>query len=158
MQPTVFTEPFFTFFAEAFGASPSPSGYFLDTGQSGLLGTINQLTAEAASAGGGSGETTIAAHCGHILFLLNLFAAVERGETTTPDWESSWAIRIVNNEAWQSLRASLQSTYEDIVARLKARNPWPEEAVGPAMLLLVHCAYHVGEIRQRLNWIDIQHT
>ena len=43
MQPKVFTEPFFTFFAEAFGVSPSPSGYFLDTGQSGLLGTINNI-------------------------------------------------------------------------------------------------------------------
>jgi hypothetical protein len=57
------------------------------------------LTAEAASAGGESAETTIAAHCGHILFLLNFFAAIERGETITPDWESSWAIQVVNDEA-----------------------------------------------------------
>ena len=154
MHPEVFTEPFFTFFAETFGVSPSPSGYFLDTGRSGLLGTINQLTAGAASAGGESGEITIAAHCGHILFLLNFFAAAERGETIAPDWESSWATRVVNDQEWQSLRESLHTAYEDFVARLKARDPWPEEAVGPAMLLLVHCTYHVGEIRQRLNWID----
>lgn len=154
MQPEIFTEPFFTFFAEAFGVSPSPSGYFLDTGRSGLLGTINQLTAKAASAGGEAGETTIAAHCRHILFLLNFFAAVERGETIAPDWESSWTIRVVNDKEWQSLREALHTAYEDFVARLKARDPWPEEAVGPAMLLLVHCVYHVGEIRQRLNWID----
>ena len=156
MQSSVFTEPFFTFFAEAFGVSPSPSGYFLDTGQSGILGTIDQISAEAASAGGESGETTIAAHCGHILFLLNYFAAVERGETVTPDWKSSWNVQVVDDQAWQSLRESLRAAYENVVTRLKARDPFPDEAVGPAMLLLAHCVYHLGEVRQRLNWTGVR--
>jgi hypothetical protein len=154
MQPKIFTDPFFVFFAELFGVSDSPSGYFLDTGQSGLLRTIDKLTAEQASAGGEAGETTTAAHCNHILFLLNFFATVERGEKASPDWESSWAVSVVDDASWQSLRSALRSAYNDIVARLTARNPWPDEAVGPTMLLLVHCAYHLGEIRQRLNWID----
>ena len=27
---------------------------------------------------------------------------------------------------------------------------------GAAMLLLAHCAYHVGEIRQRLLWVNTE--
>jgi hypothetical protein len=154
MQPKVFTDPFFIFFEELFGLTDSPSGYFLDNGRAGLLGTIDQLTAEQASAGAASGQTTIAAHCNHILFLLNLFLAEERGETTHPDWKSSWAVNSVDNDSWQSLRSAIRAAYDEVVVRLKARDPLPEQAVGPAMLLLVHGAYHLGEIRQRLNWID----
>ena len=36
--------------AEAFGVLESPHGFFLDTGQSGLLGTINRIDAATASA------------------------------------------------------------------------------------------------------------
>jgi hypothetical protein len=37
--------------------------------------------------------------------------------------------------------------------RLKVRDDWPEAAVAASMMLLAHCAYHVGEIRQRLLWV-----
>jgi hypothetical protein len=33
---------------------------------------------------------------------------------------------------------------------LQARDAWPEPAVAASMILLAHCAYHVGEIRQLL--------
>ena len=125
----------------------------MDTGQSGLLGAISGLTAGTASTAGSPEEATIAAHCNHILFLLNFFVAYERGETPSPDWAGSWKVREVNDDEWQSLRESLQVAYNEVVTRLRKRDPWPDAAVGPAMLLLVHCAYHVGEIRQRLTWV-----
>jgi hypothetical protein len=153
IQTSTFTQPFFVFFAEAFGVSAMPSGYFLDTGQSGLLGTINTLSAEVASAARTPEEATIAAHCGHILFLLDFFAAYERGETPTPDWPSSWTTRVVDETEWGALRHELQTAYDTIVTRLQARETWPDEAVGASMMLLAHCAYHVGEIRQRLMWV-----
>ena len=121
MEATVFTEPFFLFFAEAFGVSDSPTGYFLDSGQAGILGTIDGLAATVASAGAAVGETTIAAHCGHLLFLLNFFAAVERGEMIEPDWQSSWTTKAVDEAAWRELRAALRSAYNDLVERLRAR-------------------------------------
>jgi hypothetical protein len=153
IQTTTFTQPFFVLFAEAFGVSDLPSGYFLDTGQSGLLGTINTLSAEVASAARAPEEATIAAHCGHILFLLRFFAAYERGETPTPDWPGSWTTRVVDDAQWSALRHELKTAYETIVTRLQARESWPDEAVGASMMLLAHCAYHVGEIRQRLTWV-----
>ncbi len=154
MIPTAtFTQSFFVLFAETFGVSDAPSGYFLDTGQSGLIGTINTHGAEVASAARTPEEATIAAHCGHVLFLLHFFAAYERGETPTPDWAGSWTTRVVDDAAWHALRHELQTTYASLVARLQARETWPDEAIGAAMMLLAHCAYHVGEIRQRLLWV-----
>jgi hypothetical protein len=154
MQPEVFTEPFFIFFEELFGTSDSPSGYFLDNGQSGILGTIDRLTAAQASAGGESGQATIAAHCCHILLLLDIFISEEKGEPIRPDWKGSWAVNTVDEASWGSLRTAIRTAYDGIVVRLKAPHPRLDEVVDSMILVLVYCAYHLGEIRQRLNWID----
>lgn len=153
IETATFTRPFLALLAETFGVGDASAGYILDTGQSGLIGTINTLSAAVASAAHTPDEATIAAHCGHILFLLRFFAAHERGETPEPDWPASWSTRVVDDAEWLALRHELQSTYDALVARLQARAIWPDEAVGAAMMLLAHCAYHVGEIRQRLTWV-----
>jgi len=156
MIPTPeFTKWFFILLAETFGVADTPDGYILDTGQSGLLGTINTLSAEVASAAPTPDQATIASHCGHVLFLLQYFAAYERGETPAPDWEGSWTTRVVDDGAWQALRDELRTTYDDVMARLRVRETWPEAAVAASLMLLAHCAYHVGEIRQRVQWVAI---
>lgn len=151
-----FTSAFFTLFAEIFGVADMQSAYILDTGQSGLIGTIDKLSAEVASAAPSPNQATIASHCGHILFLLHFFAAFERGETPEPDWEGGWATRAVDEAAWRALRAELRATYDALMVRLRQREEWPQQAVGASMMLLAHCAYHVGEIRQRLLWVAPQ--
>jgi hypothetical protein len=151
-QP-IFAQSFFTLLAEAFGVAGTPDGYFLDSGHSGLLGTIAQLSAETASASRGLEDSSIAAHCGHVLFLLRFFAAFERGETPEADWAGSWRTRQVDEAAWKQLQAELRAAYDEVVARMQARPEWPEPAIGACMLLLAHCAYHTGEIRQRLLWV-----
>jgi hypothetical protein len=153
ISTTDFKKWFFLLLAETFGVADTPHGVMLDTGRSGLIGTINTISAEIASAAPTPDHATIAAHCGHILFLLNHFAAYERGETPTMDWPSSWKTRVVDDAAWQALRNDVQTAYDSVVARLQAREEWPEAAVAASMVLLAHCAYHVGEIRQRLLWV-----
>ena len=154
MIPTAeFTHWFFLLLAETLGVADTPHGRILDNGQSGLLGTINTLSAEVASAAPTPDQATIASHCGHILFLLQYFAAYERGETPEANWAGSWAIRTVDDAAWLALRQELQTTYDNLMERLKVRDTWPEAAVAASMMLLAHCAYHVGEIRQRLLWV-----
>jgi hypothetical protein len=150
---TTFVRPLLVMLAEAFGVGETPNGYFLDTGQSGLMGTINALSAQTASAARTPEEATIAAHCGHILFLLRFFAAFERGETPEADWPGSWQTRVVDERDWDELRRDLQGEYDNLVARLRQRETWPDEAFGASLMLLAHCAYHVGEIRQRLLWV-----
>lgn len=154
MIPTEdFKKWFLILLSETFGVADTPNGYILDTGQSGLIGTINTLGAEVASAAPAPGQATIASHCGHVRFLLQHFAAYERGETPDADWAGSWAIHAVDDAQWQALRDELQTIYTNLVTRLHARDDWPEPAVAAGMMLLAHCAYHVGEIRQRLLWV-----
>src|SRR5215471_2175123 len=127
--------------AETFGVADTPSGYILDTGQSGLFGTIDTLSAEVASAAPITEQATIASHCGHMLLLLQYYAAYERGETLEPDWAGSWATPVVDDTAWQALRHELRTTYDALMARLQVRDTWPESGVAASLMLLAHCAY-----------------
>jgi hypothetical protein len=137
--------------AETFGLSDAPSGFFLDTGRSGLFGTINAISAETASTALKPENATIASHCAHVLFLLRLFEAYEQGQRLEPDWPESWKTRVVDEVAWRTLRAELQTAYDTVLARLRARTAWEEPPLAASMILLAHCAYHVGEIRQLLT-------
>lgn len=148
-----FLQPFLVLFAETFGVSELPEGFFLDSNDAGLLNTMAALSPEAASAARSPEEATIAGHCGHILFLLEFFASHERGEPVAPDWPSSWKVRKVDAAQWGALQEQLRTSYAALVGRLQARENFPDEAIGAAMMLLTHCAYHVGEIRQRLLWV-----
>lgn len=154
IQTADFTGSFFSLLAEIFGVADTPHGYILDDGQSGLLGTVNALSPEVASAARTGEDATIAGHCGHVLFLLRLFIAyAEGGQPPQPDWPSSWATREVDAVAWQTLRHDLRAAYDTLVGHLQARQNWEQPVVGAALMLLGHCAYHVGEIRQRLIWV-----
>jgi len=153
IQTADFTKWLRILLAETFGVADAPDAYFLDSGQSGLLGTVNTLSAEVASAGRTPEQSTIASHCAHVLFILRLFDAYEQGQTPEADWEGSWSTRVVDDAAWQALRGEVQAAYDSVVARLQTRDTWPEPAVAASMVLLAHCAYHVGEIRQRLLWV-----
>lgn len=132
--------------AEAFGVSEAEHGFFLDSGGSGLLGMIDALSAETVSATARPEDETIASHCGHMLYVLQLFDAYEQGQMPTPDWKESWKTRGVDEAAWAKLRSDLRAGYDKAMAQLQARDEWPEPAVGAWMMLLAHVSYHVGVI------------
>ncbi len=143
-----------TLLDEIFGVSASPQGYMLENGHAGLMGTINAISAETASAALAPDEPTIAAQCGHILFLLSFFDAYEQGQTPAPDWEGSWSRHVVDEAAWAALRGELQTTYDRVAARLTPEGHWPEVRVDSLMMLLGHSAYHVGQVRQLLTAVQ----
>ena len=143
---------------EAFGLSDSPNGYFLDSGQDGLLGCVNQLSAETASAVQSPETLTLASHCGHVLFLLHLFTAFEQGNPPAKiDWPGSWSIFKVDEAEWNTLRADLKIAFDTVIAGLnQSPYDWPEQRVSSAMMLLAHVSFHVGQIRQLLTFIAPQ--
>jgi len=155
IEPAVLATSLKTLMAETFGVSDSPEAYMLENGHAGLLGTINGLSAATASAALTPSEPTIAAHCGHILFLLTFYYGHELGQNPAADWEGSWASHVVDEPAWAALRGQLQSTYDAVVARFTPDSAWPEPRVGAAILLLAHCAFHVGQIRQLLTALRV---
>lgn len=132
---------------EAFGVLDSPDVFFLDSGRDGLLGTVDGIGADTASRPLKPGRETIAAHCGHVLYLLQLFDAYDQGQTPQPDWAASWNTNEVDEASWRRLRADLRAAYDSVLARLKGGGPWPEPRLAASIILVTHCAFHVGQIR-----------
>lgn len=148
IEATTFQQSLLALLSEAFGTSGAPSSMFLDSVSAGLLPTVSSLSAEQASRAVAPGRTTIAAQCGHVLFLLQLFAAAERGESPEADWAGSWSRATVTAVEWKALQAELRALWGSVAERLRGKDGWPEARVQTAMLLLTHCTYHVGAIRQ----------
>jgi len=137
--------------AESFGMSGAPTGFFLDTGQSGLLGLLESVDATTASTPVPAGGDTIAAHCGHVLYILHLFDSYERGAPVRPDWQASWRLAAVSDDEWRDLRAQLHTLYHAVAAHFERRIEWPDQALGAWLMLLPHVAYHVGVIDKMLT-------
>jgi hypothetical protein len=147
----VFQQSLLTLLPEVFGVTDAPHGYILDNGQSGLLGTLDQVNAATASARLRPGNETVASHTNHVLFIVNLHNAFERGEHPQADWAGSWTNQVVDDDAWGRLRTDLRAAYTTAISRLEQRLEWPDDGVGAYIMLVAHCAYHLGEIRQILT-------
>lgn len=148
MENNTFKKWLLTLLPEIFGATDAEYGYILDNGRAGILGTIDTLDAAAASAAPKPGAETIASHSGHTLYLMELFAAYSNGENPKTDWPGSWKNRSIDQAAWNEMRAKIRATYEDILDFINSREDWNEDVVAASMILLGHCAYHLGEIKQ----------
>jgi len=128
---------------------PGKVGYFLDS-DAGLLRTLGNLSAEEASRE--RGGNSVAAHAGHILFGLDAFAAFIAGDHTQRDWNESWRLGTVDEDAWKRLQADLGRGYETLRTAIKTHAATSDEAMGGAVAGVAHLAYHLGAIRQKLTF------
>jgi hypothetical protein len=137
-------------FSEAYaGPQPQWSWFVNAEPDSGVFGSIKDLTAEQASAEPSPGGRSIAAHVEHLRWSLETVNRTLRGEPWEPDWSASWTVQIVDDSQWQSLRAALRGEFEEL---LNALND-DLDVSDPRMLqglfaLAPHAAYHLGTIRQ----------
>jgi hypothetical protein len=131
---------------ETFEGSPEgqPSA-FLDRGI-GIFNTLEKLSAEQVSRE--SHGTTIAAQVEHAKFYLDRLCEFIGGRTEKVNWEDSWLIEDVSEEEWNALRATVRKSYENALRCFAEQQNWSEDAVGMAIGMLAHTAYHLGAIRQ----------
>jgi hypothetical protein len=68
------------------------------------------------------------------------------------DWGEIWhTVNRVTPEEWQSIQSELRAHYNHILNLFKTVPAWSSEnEMGIAMAVVVHTAYHLGEIRQAL--------
>jgi hypothetical protein len=143
-----FTSSFFQLFKETVeGPPPDTGSAYLDKG-SGLLQTLDQVTAEAASTPGRPGGPTIAAHCEHVRYYIHALHGFMRGAQEKVDWQRSWQLHEVTPEQWNELKDALRREYSELSGHLRSLEGWGEDEVGDGMAILVHTAYHLGAIRQ----------
>jgi hypothetical protein len=126
-------------------------GMYLDRGTS-LFETLATITAAEASRPVSANCASIAAHVEHMRFYMETTLRFVRGERPQVDWTEIWrTVRAVTPEEWAASQARLRATYADIRALALSMTTWEgDNKVGGALALLMHNAYHLGEIRQAL--------
>lgn len=143
-----FTNPFFDLLEEAF---EKHHGIFLDANTS-LFQTLETISAEQASIPVGGKCASLAAQVAHVSFYLGVLERFIFEQDSSPvDWGEIWrTVEKVSSAEWDASRGNLKNAYQRIMQRLRANDKWNEDSIGGAMAIVVHSAYHLGEIRQAL--------
>jgi hypothetical protein len=147
-KPTDFANNLHLFLEETF---ENVHGVYLDKNTS-LLETLEDITAEQASIPVGGKCASLAAQVTHVIFFIENFERYAlQGDNSPVDWGYIWrTVEKVTPEEWDTLRANLRSAYQRMDKLFHENKLWNEETIGGAMSIVVHTAYHLGEIRQAL--------
>jgi hypothetical protein len=127
-------------------------GYYLDKGTS-MFETLATISAEEASLPVGGKCATLAAQVKHVAFYLDVLEkAIRTQQFESQDWDKIWQETSgVTPEEWDALKASLRESYDRIKALVNDITEWSSDwQIGAAIGIVVHTAYHLGEIRQAL--------
>ena len=138
-------------FSELVNGAPGPDGfsYMLNSGDRGLLRSLDDLSSRAASASS-NGGATIAAHVDHLRYGLSLMNRWSGGENPFKDanWGTSWRIGAVSDEEWSTLRRQLRDECVRWQAALGAPREVSAAELNGMISSIAHLAYHLGAIRQ----------
>jgi hypothetical protein len=144
-----FTNNLFQFMEETFEAKHH--GIFLDKGTS-LFETLETVSAEEASIPVGGKCASLAAQVAHVTFYIESWERFAlQGDNSKRDWGYIWrTVEKVTLEEWEDYKRKLKDAYLRM-DKLFHENPmWNEDTIGGALSIVVHTAYHLGEIRQAL--------
>jgi hypothetical protein len=149
IDPMRFTTEVFNLLDETF---ENHHGIYLDNGNS-LFETLEGIRADEASRPVGGKCASIAAQVAHVTFYLEVLERYfQTHDDSRVDWGEIWrTTREVTPEEWASMKRRLVDTHQRVLAMLRKLDNWNEEtAIGGALGLVAHTAYHLGEIRQAL--------
>ena len=126
-------------------------GIYLDKGTS-LFETLATLSADEASRPVSATCSSIAGQVEHVRVYIAVLERYMRGETVEEiDWDATWQLQTVTSEEWTALIESLRDAYRSVRALMATFTGWQgENELAGALAILVHTAYHLGEIRQAL--------
>jgi len=151
MHTTEVTSPFTWLFAELVdGTSGRGGAFILNSGDVGLLRSLDKLSAAEASRSV-HGGATIAAHAQHLrygLSLMNRWAAEGGNPFADATWEEAWKIAEVDAAAWQDIRNGLADEAHRWLAVLGSPRGVSEVELAGMFASIAHLAYHLGAIRQ----------
>jgi len=132
------------------GASAPDGAFILNSGDAGLLSSLDKLTAAQASRAL-EGGATIAAHAGHIAYGLSLMNrwATEGGDPFgDATWEDAWKTTAVNDREWAEIREQLRDAAHSWLRALALPRRVESAGLNGMIGSIAHLAYHLGAIRQ----------
>jgi hypothetical protein len=132
------------------GIDPGGGGYVLNSGDVGLLRSLEKITADEASRST-NGGAIIAAHAQHVrygLSLMNRWARDGGNPFADAAWDAAWKIAAVTDDQWREIRHGLGAearSWREVVSTPRAASD--VELTG-LLASVVHLSYHLGAIRQ----------
>jgi hypothetical protein len=128
-------------------------GIYLDRGTS-LFETLAGVAASTASRPIAAACAPLSAQVAHVTFYLEVLERALLGqEVGRMDWGEIWrTVGVVSDEEWAGLLQQLRTTYARVKGVIAGEQDWAgEDTIGAALAIVVHTAYHLGEIRQGLG-------
>jgi hypothetical protein len=126
-------------------------GIYLDNGTS-LFETLETVSAQKASIPVGGKCASLAAQVAHVIFYIESFERFSlQGDNSPRDWGEIWrTVEKVTPAEWDEYKRKLNDTYLRMDKLFHENKLWNEDNIGGALSIVVHTAYHLGEIRQAL--------
>jgi hypothetical protein len=132
------------------GVSSASGGFVLNTGDVGLLRSLNELSAADASKSV-NGGATVAAHVQHVryeLSLMNRWASGGGNPFADARWDEAWKTSTVDLRAWAEIRQGLAEEAQRWLEALRTPREGTELELTALVGSVAHLAYHLGAIRQ----------
>ena len=151
MRTTDLTECLTGLFSElVHGAKDAGAAFVLNSGDAGLLRSIDRLSAAQASASA-NGGATIAAHARHLSYGLSLMNRWMRdGGNPFADakWDDAWTTSGVDEREWDVIRSDLAAEANAWFVALGTDREVSATELSGMIASIAHLAYHLGAIRQ----------
>jgi hypothetical protein len=138
-----------TLLAELLDGASKDGGYMLNSGDEGLLRSLEKLSAADASAPTPTGSS-IAAHVDHLRYGISLMNRRTQGENPFEgaDWSASWRKTTVSEPEWQQRLAELRAEATRWLDAVREPREVDEIELNGMIGSIAHLAYHLGAIRQ----------
>ena len=133
------------------GADRSQGGPFvLNTGDVGLVRSLEKLSAADASRST-NGGATIAAHAQHVrygLSLMNKWGREGGNPFADARWDEAWKVSAVDAAQWSEIQRGLAGEAREWAGTLASPREVMDIELGGMIGSVAHLAYHLGAIRQ----------
>jgi hypothetical protein len=137
-------------FAELIDGTTDRSPVILNSGDTGLLRSLEILSAADASRSVNDGAT-IAAHAQHLAYglsLMNRWASTGSDAFANPKWDEAWRVSGVDDRQWSAIRMDLTDQAHRWLQVLGSPREVTSLELAGLIGSIAHTAYHVGAIRQ----------
>ncbi len=132
------------------GAHDQGNAFIVNGGDSGLLKSLDKLSAADASRSVNEGAT-IAAHAQHVrygLSLMNRWGREGGNPFADARWDEAWKISTVDDGTWAEIRSGLGNETRRWLEMLRSPREVIDIELTGMIASIAHLAYHLGAIRQ----------
>lgn len=150
MRTNDITPTLLALFSELVNGPSTAGAFILNSGDAGLLRSLDKIPADDASRST-SGGATLAAHVQHVrygLSLMNRWGREGGNPFADAKWDEAWKTSAVTAAEWDAIRGGLRAETTGWLEVLKTPREVADVELSGMIASIAHLAYHLGAIRQ----------